>query len=220
MNKNCIQCGTFFECKGGAAYTCSDECRFWSRVTKGSDGDCWRWDVPAGMGYGQFRSATGYTAAHIYSMRIHDVDIPDGYICRHLCNNKLCVRPGNGHVVVGTQYENCIDKSMAGKSGSQKLTVNDVVSIKEMIHAGSLQADIAALFGVSVGAVSGIKTGRTWAHLDGRMNSDKRSRIRWRQAAVGDKDHCSDGLSCGWFETVYRRDMSEYCDDTRGRGSS
>jgi hypothetical protein len=52
------------------------------------------------------------------------------------------------------------------KNGSAKLSNSDVIKIKEFIASGKSLLDISKMFGVSKSAISGIKTGRTWSHID------------------------------------------------------
>ena len=49
--------------------------------------------------------------------------------------------------------------------GKGKLLAEDVREIRKMISAGLKPKDIAAKFGVSVGRVSDIKTGRSFSYL-------------------------------------------------------
>lgn len=52
------------------------------------------------------------------------------------------------------------------KNGSAKLSNSDVIKIKELIASGKSLPYISRLFGVSKSAISKIKTGRTWSHIE------------------------------------------------------
>lgn len=70
-----------------------------------------------------------------------------------------------------TQAENVEDKRAHGtwqcgeKSGLHKLTVDEVLSIRDRRSSGEKLKDIAAVFGVSVSTVQAIATRRLWKHL-------------------------------------------------------
>lgn len=73
-----------------------------------------------------------------------------------------------------TPGDNQMDKVLHGTSnrGSKHplavLAERDVLEVSRLLDAGTKQRAIAERFGVSRTTVSGIATGRTWAHLTGR----------------------------------------------------
>lgn len=91
-----------------------DETRFWLKVDKSGLGGCWLWtgnQVPSRGGvcyYGQFHTSTRgrrrNVYAHVYSLRIAGVPIPDGHQVDHLCKVTLCVNPS--HLEPVTAREN------------------------------------------------------------------------------------------------------------------
>jgi hypothetical protein len=79
---------------------------------------CWEWvgDVsnngyPSWVRDGKRLSIHRVVATETYG------PIPRGAVVRHLCNNRLCIRPE--HLAVGTQKENIADMWAAGNQGSQ-----------------------------------------------------------------------------------------------------
>jgi len=56
------------------------------------------------------------------------------------------------------------DMVRKGRSSS-KLSIKDVLGIKIMLQQGFKQKDIAKEYGVTIGTISHIKTGRQWSHL-------------------------------------------------------
>ena len=69
--------------------------RFWSKVDKRGEDECWEWTAyKSPFGYGSLTIGKGYTEwAHRLSYKLNVGEIPDGmYIC-HLCNNPACVNP-------------------------------------------------------------------------------------------------------------------------------
>jgi hypothetical protein len=68
--------------------------RFWSKVARSSDDDCWLWTGRTLKGYGSFQvgSKDRFEAAHRVAWRlIHGSPVPDGLVLDHLCSNRLCV---------------------------------------------------------------------------------------------------------------------------------
>jgi hypothetical protein len=95
----------------------SKEARFWEKVEKRGDDDCWgwkghlRWD-----GYGRFRHMTKAVFAHRYSYELHHGQIPEGMSVMHVCDNPICTNPK--HLRLGTHAENMADMKAKGR-GSQ-----------------------------------------------------------------------------------------------------
>lgn len=98
--------------------------------------------------------------------------VPGGKVVKHSCDNKICVR----HVEVGTYGENNQEaydrglktgtlKTRGASNGNAKLTEKDVLSIRDMLHAGMTQQFIANQYQIGRSTVSGIATGRLWGHL-------------------------------------------------------
>ena len=97
----------------------SMEERYWARVIKGdSPDDCWGWSgSTSGAGYGQVERWEGNqrhrTYAHRMSLQIHGVDIPEGMVVLHSCDNPPCTNPR--HLRVGTQLDNMRDARDKGR---------------------------------------------------------------------------------------------------------
>lgn len=99
--------------------------------------------------------------------------IPDGLFVCHRCDNPGCVRPS--HLFVGTQKDNMADCSEKGRAitrplpGGQnpfaKLSDQQVRDIHRRLTSGETVTSIARSFAVSVGTISHIKNGRSWAHI-------------------------------------------------------
>ena len=87
----------------------NDRARFWAKVEKTDT--CWLWTASTKPnGYGQFmrkidgRWRPDYAHIVAYELLIGPVD--RSMDMDHECRNKLCVRPGLGHVVPVTPKEN------------------------------------------------------------------------------------------------------------------
>src|SRR5690606_9648512 len=70
----------------------SDVSRFWGRVSRGGDADCWTWLGSTREGYGRFW-ARGPIDAHRFSYTLAAGPIPDGMQIDHTCYVRSCVNP-------------------------------------------------------------------------------------------------------------------------------
>lgn len=161
---------------------------FWARVDRIGEG-CWLWggSVNSQTGYGQLKIAGRKYAAHRLSYVLSFGPIPahDSYhglcVC-HKCDVRRCVRPD--HLFLGLSRDNARDAAAKGRTASgsrsgpythpesvahgersphSKLSLEDVVAIKEKHCTGLYRyKDLAAQFGVSVGAINHILNGRCW----------------------------------------------------------
>lgn len=147
--------------------------RFWSKVNI-VHGKCWEWT--AGLtdkGYGQFFYNGIHINSHRFSWEYHYGIIPFGKIVCHHCDNPKCCNPS--HLFLGTNKDNAQDMVNKGRlksgwaTGSQHcnthLTEEDVIIIKTRLKNGDYQKDIAKDFGVAQTAISRIKLGKTWSHV-------------------------------------------------------
>lgn len=72
--------------------------RFWIKVVKAGDNDCWLWTGAVSKGYGKImdRSQAGeliYPQAHRVAYQLSIGPIPEGAVLDHLCGVPLCVNP-------------------------------------------------------------------------------------------------------------------------------
>jgi hypothetical protein len=143
--------------------------RFWQKVEKTET--CWNWTACAHpKGYGLFSIRNRNRRAHRVSYEMHCGPITDGMQVLHECDNPRCVRPD--HLFLGTNADNMADKCAKGReahvgqkgeaNARAKLTTEKVLAIRAAVGT---QDEIAASFGISRGAVSGIRTGRRWSHV-------------------------------------------------------
>lgn len=94
----------------------STEARFWDRVMRGADSECWIWTGSSTSSkghpelvYGEFRLPSSRAnrvrvRAHRFSYELLVGPIPDGLVLDHLCCNTLCVNPA--HLEPVTTAEN------------------------------------------------------------------------------------------------------------------
>ncbi len=96
----------------------STEDRFWSKVGKGGEGDCWEWKAGRfGNGYGHFTTTragiqSGHRA-HRFAWVLATGPIPEGLCVLHKCDNRPCCNPQ--HLFLGTDLDNARDRDQKGR---------------------------------------------------------------------------------------------------------
>lgn len=81
--------------------------RFWSKVDRRGDDECWEWTASRNhFGYGKFSKGNSWVRAHRFSWELANGPIPDGLVIDHLCRNTACVNPA--HLEPVTHRENVL----------------------------------------------------------------------------------------------------------------
>lgn len=143
--------------------------RFWDRVDRRDETECWPWTGATNHGYGMFRIGGRLRGAHTIAAEQTFGPRPDGLDTRHLCGFRLCCNPA--HLSYGTRSENERDKVRHGRSnrgsrqGQAKLTDAQVREIRERRARGETGKSLAGEFGVSEQSVCDIVKRRTWSWL-------------------------------------------------------
>ena len=142
----------------------SAEARFWLAVTKGDD--CWLWTRSVNnMGYGMIYVDGKLRTAHRVAWTFTYGPIPDKAFVLHRCDNPRCVRPA--HLFLGNQIDNMGDCSKKGRarSGSAKLTPDDVRTIRARYAAGEGISALARAYGMWPMPIHSLVHGKTWKHV-------------------------------------------------------
>lgn len=83
------------------------EAKFWARVDRGSEIDCWPWLAGTrSTGYGSFYDGSRNVSAHRWAYELLVGPIPEGMVLDHRCRNRLCVNPA--HLDPTTNRENVL----------------------------------------------------------------------------------------------------------------
>lgn len=135
--------------------------RFWKHVKKTKG--CWLWTGCVGKvrPYGLFY-ANGNVAAHRYSFELAHGRKAKAFVLHH-CDVKLCVRPE--HLYDGDTRDNTRDVFRLGRHKNQKLSPDDVQTIRELIAREYTNREIADEYGVHISAIAQLKRGETYAWL-------------------------------------------------------
>lgn len=160
--------------------------RFWRRVKKGGDDECWNWVGSChDNGYGVVILRNTIYSAHRVSFVLHGGSFTDEKpYALHSCDNKRCVNPR--HIRAGSPMDNTSDamsrnRLAAGdrhpsklhpdalqrgeKHHHAKVTEGDVITIRILALSGVSQRKIAARFKIHQTAVSLIVTRKVWRHV-------------------------------------------------------
>lgn len=81
----------------------------------------------------------------------------------HTCDNRWCVNPE--HLYLGTELENCSDKTRRGRNPHCSLVPEQVVEILYRHEAKQSVKELSKLFNISCGQCYMIINGKSWKEL-------------------------------------------------------
>jgi hypothetical protein len=149
------------------------EDRFWSKVDKRGDDDCWEWkgatkkSGPRRYASFQGRSASRFAYQFTYGAYPH----PSLDVC-HRCDNTNCVNPA--HLFLGTRQQNMQDAKAKGRTAhnTRKLNADQARDIHRRYSPGIVSIyDLAAVFGVNANTVSRVLNGVIWRSVWEEFNA-------------------------------------------------
>lgn len=140
--------------------------RFWPLVEK--TGGCWLWKgTKNNLGYGMFRFGGAGVAkmlAHRAAWLLERSEIPEGAKVLHRCDQPACVRPD--HLFLGSMKDNSEDMSRKGRAGGQRLSDEQVRTIRYLYSRRDLtQTQLARAFDVSRQLIQAVVARRLHAHV-------------------------------------------------------
>lgn len=130
--------------------------RFWAKVDRRSDAECWLWlAATAGAGYGQFGANGKSVRAHRYAYEALVGPIPDGLEIDHLCNIRLCVNPG--HMEPVTHAEN-VRRGLRLNTIRGPLDGTTALEVTRRAH-GVTRTELARISGASLSYLRKVELG-------------------------------------------------------------
>jgi hypothetical protein len=147
------------------------EARFWSKIERGGDDECWLWISGTDpYGYGRFKFGGQYFVAHRFAWRLSFGEIPEGLCACHACDVRRCCNPA--HLFLGTRADNTRDMVEKGRqargerTGNSKLDADSVREIRGLYADGRYTQEVLGQrFGVSRRLISAIVNHERWSHI-------------------------------------------------------
>ncbi len=127
---------------------------------KKTEGGCWIYIGGCDSdGYGIISHKGVSKLAHRFAWTIYRGEIPKGMNVLHSCDVRNCCNPD--HLWIGTQFQNCLDKTLKGRS-CRKLSRELLEKI--LVETGSFRS-IGLKYGVDASLIGKIKRGERWKVL-------------------------------------------------------
>ena len=156
--------------KGGSAKThirfCGRDWKadFWKKVDINGPTECWPWMASRKpRGYGHFVVMKKDHNAHRLAYELQRGPIPSGMEVMHRCDNPPCVNPA--HLFVGDHGDNMRDMLRKERRSTERLKASQVREVRKLL--GTMpQKEIAEMFNVKEGVISGIKNRQSYRFVE------------------------------------------------------
>ena len=144
------------------------EKRFWEKVEKRGDNDCWIWKgTKQKNGYGRIKVDGKSLLAHRLSYELNMSKIPNGLWVLHKCDNPKCVNPN--HLFLGNRSDNMKDAFKKGRmiwgGQNKKFTIKEIDYIKNLKGKNVSNRKIGDLMNVSHSTINDIINNRYYKNL-------------------------------------------------------
>lgn len=152
--------------------------RFWERVDRRGDDECWPWVGSVSKGYGYIcRGGRNgpVVGAHSLALELSQgFPVPKGMCACHHCDNPICVNPK--HLFMGTFADNMADKVAKGRQGRPKnmkgegntrakLTNEKVLRALSLRKSGLTYKQVAEEIGIGRSCIANVLSGLSWTHV-------------------------------------------------------
>lgn len=146
--------------------------RFWQSVSPCPNTGCWFWTGAVWKNYGVIYGEDKYWVATHVSLRLHGRPAPEGAICCHHCDIRLCVNPD--HLYWGTQSDNVQDSydrqrrisPLKGRGGERNTNVKlTEAEVRDILASPLKSPALANQYGVAHSTIRRIRRRETWGHL-------------------------------------------------------
>lgn len=146
--------------------------RFWSKVDKKLEHECWPWLASIRSGYGAFRVAGRVYSGHRVSYVLTHGEPEPGLIIGHKCDNRVCCNPA--HLEAISVVKNNRDAVLRGEAcrprGEQvhnAILTEDIVRQILSMHVPGVFSTrrISLALGLKVSTVKHVIEGTGWRHV-------------------------------------------------------